>query len=118
MWGQTLDVDGETFALNFGLNFYVFWSLADFKQLANIKCEKNIEKEEDKVALRLLNRREATPWQRAKRCFPRNLAHGMCLLTSGRDPGGDGPQWLPHQIKLSAGKHGPLLSNVTSPAHH
>ena len=108
----------KLFALNFGLNFYVFWSLADFKQSANIKCKKNVEKEEDKVALRLLNRREATPWQCAKRCFPRNLPHGMCLLTSGRDPGGDGPQWLPHQIKLSAGKHGPLLSKVMSPTHH
>ena len=47
--------------MNFGLNFYVFWSLADFKQSANIKCKKNVEKEEDKVALRMLNRREATP---------------------------------------------------------
>ena len=100
MWGQPLDVDGETFALNFGLNFYVFWSLADFKQSANVKCKKNIKKEEDKFALRLLKRREATPWPHAKRCFPRISAYGVCLLMSGRDSGGDGAQRLPHQIEL------------------
>lgn len=55
MWGQPLDdADGETFALNFGLNFYVFWSLADSMQLAKVKCKKNVEKGKDKVALKLL----------------------------------------------------------------
>ena len=75
MWGQALDVDGKTFCFELWFKLLCFLVIGRFQAVS--KRKKNVKKEEDKIALRLLNRRDATPWPRAKCCFPRNSAHSV-----------------------------------------
>ena len=107
----------KLFALNFCLNFHAFWSLADFMKLAKVNREKkkHIEKKKERAALRLWEWEGGHVVAMCKALLSWNV---MC--SCWRPEGAlEGPHHsFSHTKSNVCREHGPLLSNVKSPALH